>query len=180
MTYHFETERLRLRDILVSDAEAMYELNRDPEVVRYTAEPPFESVQHARQVLEKYKDYELYGMGRWVCERKEDGAIIGWCGLKYYPETKEIDLGYRFSQRYWNMGYATESSIGCLRFGFETLKIKRINAAALPENPTSFRVMEKVGMKYWKSEPDEDGDWVYYLINSDEWFSLVDSGSFDQ
>lgn len=161
-----------MRDILVSDAESMYQLNIDPEVVRYTGDPPFESVEHAAEFIGKYKDYEKFGMGRWICERKEDGAIIGWCGLKYHEDTKEIDLGYRFSQRYWNKGYATESSIGCLRYGFETLRLERIYAGALSENPASIRVMQKVGMQFWKHDIDEDGKWTLYLITKEEWQTM--------
>ncbi len=78
----------------------------------------------------------------------KDGTFLGWCGLKYFPETDEVDLGYRFMKKYWGKGYATESSRACLNYGFHELKLKRIMAKAMPENKDSLKVMQKLGMVF--------------------------------
>lgn len=71
---------------------------------------------------------------------------MGWCGLKYTSDLKEYDLGFRFAQRHWNQGYAAESGIACLNYGFDQLKMDSTIGRVLEENLASRRVLEKVGM----------------------------------
>jgi RimJ/RimL family protein N-acetyltransferase len=113
-----ETERLLLREMTADDAENAYELNSDWEVIKYTGDEAFESVEAAKTFLENYKDYEKNGFGRWAVMLKETGEYLGWCGLKLNETIKEVDLGYRFSRRNWGKGYTTESSKACLEYGF--------------------------------------------------------------
>ena len=87
-----------------------------------------------------------YGFGRWATVYKANNEVIGFAGLKYLPEFNEVDLGYRFLPEYWGMGLATEASIACLAWGFDTLKLTRIVGYTLPENLASIRVLEKMGM----------------------------------
>jgi len=159
------TDRLVLREILPSDADSMFELNSDPEVLKYTGDDPFESVAATREFLENYSDYQRNGFGRWAVILKETGELLGWCGLKRDRDTNEVDIGYRFLQKHWNKGYATESAIACMRFGAEQLKLERIIGRARTENIASIRVFDKLGMT-WVSNFEEDGEsWVLYAIN---------------
>ncbi len=141
------TERLQLREFLVSDAADFYALNADPEVIRYTGDSAFESVAAAAEFLRTYNPYHTEGMGRWAVIRKSDGAYLGWCGLRYVPELGEVDLGYRFFREHWGQGYATESGKACIAYGFQVLALKRIVARAMKDNIASIRVMEKIGMR---------------------------------
>lgn len=142
-----ETERLLHRAMTVDDAEAFYALKSQPEVIRYTGEPPLQSVEEARDALAAYPDFDTHGYGRWGCVLKETGAIIGFCGMKYLDELDEVDLGYRYFPEYWGRGLATEACRACLAFGFETIGLERIIGLVLPENGASIRVLEKVGMR---------------------------------
>jgi [ribosomal protein S5]-alanine N-acetyltransferase len=91
-----ETTRLYLREMTAADAENAYLLNLDPDVIRYTGDDPFESIEAARTFLEQYDHYQKYGFGRWAVIRKTDDAFLGWCGLKYTKDLDEYDLGFRF------------------------------------------------------------------------------------
>jgi [ribosomal protein S5]-alanine N-acetyltransferase len=154
MNVVIETERLLLRTFTVEDAQLIYELNQDPEVIRFTGDPVRDLV-HANEILEQVilPQYALYNYGRWAVHVKtqfdqENNGFIGWCGLKNRPERNEIDLGYRFMKKSWGKGYATEAAFACLDFGFKKLQIKRIVGRAMPQNTASLKVMEKCGMKY--------------------------------
>lgn len=148
MTYVFETERLRFRESTPADAEAMYELNSDPEVIQYTGDLPFDSVEAAREFLENYVAvYRNRNRGRWIAELKSTGEIIGWCGLKFHEEENVTDVGYRLFRRHWGNGYATEAAQASIDYGFNVLKLDRIVAHARKENVGSLRVLEKCGMK---------------------------------
>ncbi|MEI2740515.1 MAG: GNAT family N-acetyltransferase [Chitinophagaceae bacterium] len=83
MNIIIETERLVLRTFTVEDAPLIYELNSDPEVIRYTGDP-MKDLHHAQQVLEQVilPQYALYNHGRWAVHIKPEMVFIGWCGLK--------------------------------------------------------------------------------------------------
>ena len=149
MNIIIETNRLVLREFTPDDAELIYELNKDPDVTRYTGDP-IRDIEHGKQVLEQtiLPQYALYKFGRWAVHTKPGLEFIGWCGLKARPERNEIDLGYRFIQSSWNKGYASEASYACLKYGFEQLHLQRIVGRAMPDNTASLRVLKKCGMTW--------------------------------
>ena len=157
MNIILQTERLVLRQFTIEDAELVYELNLDPAVTRYTGDP-IRDHSHARQGLEQVilPQYALYNHGRWAVLVKPHMEFIGWCGLKTRPERNEIDLGYRFMQKAWGKGYATEAAWACLRYGFEKLQISRIVGRAMPQNIASLRVLEKCNMQFIGEEVVDD------------------------
>jgi [ribosomal protein S5]-alanine N-acetyltransferase len=149
MNVVIETSRLLLRTFTIDDVGLVYELNKDPEVTRYTHDPVTD-IEHARQILEKtiMPQYALYNHGRWAVHVKQGLTFIGWCGLKYRPELYEVDIGYRFNQSSWGKGYATEAAFASIQHGFEKLNIARIVGRAETGNIGSWRVLEKCGMRY--------------------------------
>lgn len=164
-----ETSRLQLREFRVEDAANMYDLNSDIEVVQYTGDASFESVAASRKFLKSYDAYEKHNMGRWLVSRKSDQACLGWCGLKMH-EGNWVDLGYRFFKKYWNMGYATESSKGCIAYGFGALGLTEIYATVLPINKASSRVLEKLGFQFFKEIEDEFlGNCFFYELRKENW-----------
>ena len=148
-----ETDRLLVRKFTEDDAPLLYDLNLDPEVIRYTHDP-LTDVEEARKVLEEVilPQYILYDHGRWAVHLRSGLEFIGWCGLKYLTETNEVDLGYRFKKNFWGNGYATEAARACIKYGFATLNLQRIVGRALPANLASIKVLEKCGMKYLHEE----------------------------
>jgi [ribosomal protein S5]-alanine N-acetyltransferase len=143
-----ETKRCYLRELTVDDAQAFYDLNDDPEVVKYTGDKAFGNVAEARSFLQNYHQYESYGYGRWAVIDKGNGDFLGWCGLKYSPGLDEVDLGFRFFRKYWNRGYATETAKACIEYGFNVLKLEKIVGRAMEANVGSVKVLEKIGMEF--------------------------------
>lgn len=161
-----ETNRLRLSEFHPGEAEYMYQLNLDPEVIRYTGDEPFTSVEEARTFLKSYDAYERHGFGRWSVWLRSENAYIGWCGLKRNEEAF-VDIGFRFFRDRWNQGFATEAARACLDYGFRQLQLKEIIGRADPDNKGSIRVLEKIGMTFWKTGVCEGiHDAVYYRITS--------------
>jgi len=148
-----ETPRLLLRKKVVEDAPFFFELNADPLVTRYTGDCAFKDLQEAEGIV-KYVigQYEKNGYGRWMVIEKATGNPLGWCGLKYLEESGETDLGYRFMQKYWGKGFATEASLACLEYGFNILNLERIIGRAVKENVDSINVLKKTGMTFCKEE----------------------------
>lgn len=143
-----QTSRLILRETSAADAQMMYDLNNDPEVIRYTGDPPFQSVAEASIFLDQYDHFQKYNRGRWAVVDRASGDILGWCGLKYHEDTGENDIGYRLFRKYWNKGFATEASHLALQYGFRRLGLDTVIARAVKENVTSIKVMQKLGLEY--------------------------------
>lgn len=169
----FETERLLLREFCLEDAQFFYDLNADEEVLKHTGDVAFSSVESARIFLEAYKEYEKNGFGRWLVLKKENNLPIGWCGLKRNEEGM-IDLGFRFVREEWNKGYATEAARASLQYGFLDLRMNEIIGRTAIDNKGSIKVLEKIGMRFWKHYYFEGIDSAfYYSITKNEFLTTV-------
>lgn len=145
------TQRLYLRELSVDDAVHFYKMNSDQEVLKYTGDKPFSSLNQAKQFLLNYNEYEKHNMGRWaVCDKKTD-VFLGWCGLKFHPNENKVEVGYRFYKTNWNNGYATESCQAAINYGFKNLNLKTIYAHAHIDNYASHKVLEKCNMNFIKT-----------------------------
>jgi len=162
--FQLHTQRLSLRELTADDAPFAFDLNSDPEVLKYTGDEPFETPEEARTFLENYSDYQRNGFGRWGVVLKESGELIGWCGLKRDRETNEVDLGFRFFRKHWNKGYASEAAFACMEAGFAQFGIDRIVGRARKENMYSIRILEKVGMHFVRDFEEDGETWTLFEI----------------
>ena len=161
-----ETNRLLLREFDISDAESFYELNLNPNVIKYTGNSAFKGIDEAKAFLENYSDYQRNGFGRWAVINKSTQQFIGWCGLKYDEKLDETDIGFRFFEHFWNQGFATESAKACINYGFEKLNLKTIVGRAMKENTASIKVLEKIGLQYEKGFDFDGQEGVIYTIKN--------------
>lgn len=149
-----ETERLILREIVPADADGLYAVDSDPEVNRYLGNKPVKDIGQIREIIAFIRQqYVDNGIGRWAVIEKTKNIFIGWSGLKLVKDTinghsNYYDLGYRFNRNYWNNGYASESAIAAVKYGFDALGAKDIYGMADAENVASGKVLEKAGLKY--------------------------------
>lgn len=167
-----ETERLILREIISEDAEAFFLMDSNPEVVKYVGVKPLTDISQSKEVVENIKNqYIEYGVGRWAVVRKEDDKIIGWSGLKLIKEINNHqnihDLGYRFTPEYWGKGYATESSVAVLNYGFNNMKLDKIYAYADVENKASNHVLRKLGFEEKGTFIDEGDNCFWFELKKE-------------
>ncbi|MFK7806627.1 MAG: GNAT family N-acetyltransferase [Saprospiraceae bacterium] len=166
------TSRLYLRPFQITDAEALFQLDSDPEVLRYLHEKPKESVDEVKErILAVQLDYKKYGVGRLAIIHKETGAFIGWSGLKFITESINehsdfYDVGYRLLKEHWGKGYATEAALASVQYGFEKLNLKTIYAMADIKNAGSNNILTKIGMtKVTQFEEDGIPHFFYKIEN---------------
>jgi RimJ/RimL family protein N-acetyltransferase len=163
-----ETERTIMRKLKKEDAKDFYALNLDEEVLKYTGDKPFESIQASIDFLTNYDQYEKYGVGRLAVIDKTTSKFLGWCGLKYSQDKNEYDIGFRFHRKYWSKGYATETSKKCLDFGFTELGIEKVVGRAMKENIGSIKVLEKIGMTFKENFDFEGREGVIYELTKNK------------
>lgn len=170
-----ETERLILREIVPSDIDGLFELDSDPEVHKYLGNRPVKDKKQVEAIIEFIRrQYAENGIGRWAVIEKSTNRFIGWSGLKLVTDTingrtNYHDLGYRLIRKYWGQGYATESAVATLHYGFGVLALKEIIAAAHSENLPSNRILQNLGFQLFETSPYDGADHHWYKIDIDRW-----------
>ena len=162
------TSRLYLREFSNEDAIHFYLLNNDPEVIKYTGDPPFSSVKEAEEFIENYTAYKDFGYGRWAVCLKENDIFIGFCGLKFHPEENITEVGFRFFKKQWNKGFATESAKAVIAYGFNKLNLNKVYAHVQTDNFASQRVIEKCGLHFVKNIKHDEMPAKLYCIKKDQ------------
>lgn len=159
-----ETERLLLRPLELSDAEAMFAMDHNPNVHKYLWQTPTQSVEENVKIIEiVQKQYVDHNIGRFATILKSTGEFIGWTGIKYVTghiengNTNFYDYGYRLNEKFWNKGYATEASVAWLDYAFKQMNIQDMNAYTHSENGASNHILEKVGFNFVEDYPDPQG-----------------------
>jgi [ribosomal protein S5]-alanine N-acetyltransferase len=156
-----ETERLVLRQFTdtEADAELLFELDSDPEVMRYIGPfgLPTVGAYHERLRTVWLPSYAHSPRGFGAAIEKVTGQFIGWFFLRAAPDYKfaaeagwtrasDLELGYRLRRTAWGRGLATEGAAALVRRAFDEPDVTGVVSAALVPNRASWRVMEKVGM----------------------------------
>ena len=106
MKKSFDSDRLFYRELLPTDDRAMFELDSNPEVQRYTGSKVVSSIDESRAIIAQIRQqYIDHGIGRWAVILKETNEFLGWAGLKFHASMNAYenvhDLGYRFLQKHW-------------------------------------------------------------------------------
>jgi RimJ/RimL family protein N-acetyltransferase len=177
-----ETPRLRIRQFTMDDADNLFHLNSDPEVMRYLGRPVPREVLRDQIIpfhLDVYK--RLDRLGTWAAESIGNGEFLGWFHFRPGPDgdITNIDLGYRLGRSTWKKGYATEGSRALINMGFSDLGVQRVFAHTMTANAASRRVMEKCGLTLVRTTPYDGPDAaiiegaehgeVEYALTKPEW-----------
>ncbi|GEM50771.1 ribosomal-protein-serine acetyltransferase [Empedobacter brevis NBRC 14943 = ATCC 43319] len=150
MNMNLQTERLNLNPVSEKDIEDIFALQSLEETARFNTSKVPETIEETKETVEK-----------WIIENKKDKAkqftfavhllnenqFIGLIGMNLGKEHyKNAEVWFQLHYKFWNKGYATESLNKILDFGFEELKLHRIEAGCAIDNIGSVSVLEKVGM----------------------------------
>ena len=143
------TPRLVLRAWRDADAAPMLALCRDPRVMEFLG--PLQGPYDIDAMLVRQRGFQqALGHCFWALERKDDGAFIGFCGLKPGPEGTPlaggIEIGWRLARDAWGKGYAREAARASLDWGFRHLPVGAIRAMTVAANVRSWGLMERLGM----------------------------------
>lgn len=156
------TDRLVLREFSQQDVFGFFKLNDDPEVLKYTGDKAFIDAVEAEEFIKGYSHYQRHGYGRWSIYTKNSNQYIGFCGLRYSEEKRETDIGFRIALNFWGYGYATESALAVIEFGFKQLALEKIVANVMLDNIASHSVIKKLGMIAVSEYLEADNQWIKY------------------
>ena len=160
-TVPLETDRLLLRRTVKSDIDEFFFIQLNPNIRRYLGTNRLgDDLEKNRKYFdeEKYNELNYY---RWTIVRKEDNKILGCIYLNIHDEkARTAGIDYWIREDAWGNGYTTEASRKILNFAFDTLNINRIESCGGKDNPGTYKVMEKIGLKYEGER--KEGIFYYY------------------
>ena len=175
-----ETERLILRDWDEGDAERFYAIMNTPAVMRYLGGVQDREMWEA--AVGRIQGFQRdFGHTFWLLERKPDGELLGFCGLKRVNSpgtdlTGQFEVGWRLRESAWGQGYAKEAAIASLDLAFERFGAPHVLALTVPRNEESQGLMKRLGMTRRKDldfiDPrfgPEMNPTVVYRIDAAEW-----------
>lgn len=175
--FHHETKRLILREWREEDWEPFWDGTNTPAVMEHLGGVLDEAgMQAAQGRLERYQSE--HGHTFWPIVRRDDDAILGFCGLKRSNQAGgpmgEFEIGWRLCEDAWGHGYAKEAALASLKLGFERFGAPHIIALTVQGNSASWGLMKRLGM-----ERREDLDFannefgagtiIVYSITRDQW-----------
>lgn len=141
------TERLQLRQIQTSDAEALFSYFSKDEVTQFFDLPTFKTIQEAHDLIKSWHErYSRNDSIRWaICLKNQPEKLIGTCGFhNFSPEHFRAEIGYELHPDYWRKGMMSEAIRAIIPFGFNTFRLNRIEAFIDPDNVSSRKLLEKV------------------------------------
>ncbi len=144
-----DTGRLILRGWRDADVGPFHAMCNDPEVMRYLG--PLMSRADAQGAADRQNGFiASHGYCFWAIERKNDGAFLGFCGLKPGPEGTpihdKVEIGWRLRRDAWGAGYAREAAAASLAWGWTNTDAPDILAMTNIANTRSWGLMERLGM----------------------------------
>ena len=145
-----ETARLILREWRTSDRALFVRHLNTPAVMRWLGGVQDEATYTA--AFDRLDGYQRdFGHTFWIVERKADGELLGFCGLKRVnaqgaPNPGDVEIGWRLREDAWGQGYAKEAAVASLDLAFERFAAPHVVALTVDGNRGSWGLMERLGM----------------------------------
>jgi len=173
-----DSARLNFRLMGQKDAQALWELDQDPEVMHYINGGKPNSIKTINEVfiprMQAYTNGSK-GWGIWQVSNKVTKEYLGWVLVRPMdfftdkPNFIDLELGWRFFKKAWGKGYATESAIAIKDAVASNTDVQYVSALAIEDNIGSISVMKKMGMnfirKYTHKDPIGDFIAVHYQMS---------------
>jgi RimJ/RimL family protein N-acetyltransferase len=160
-----ETERLYLRELILSDKKELTKVLSDAESMRFYP-APFDDEKVENWIHWNIKNYSNYNFGVWAVILKQGDIFIGDCGItmqniegQIAPEIGDCgitmqkiegqivpEIGYHIIKKYCKNGYATEAAIACKNYAFEKLGFDEVFSLIRDTNIPSMNVAIRNGM----------------------------------
>ena len=171
-----KSKRLILRELISSDAEALFTIYSDPQVMAGHGAPIFKTVAEAHQLIEWYaKAFDEKRAIRWAITQHNNDTVLGSCGFHHIvPVHHRAEIGYELASAYWRQGIMFEVVQAVARFGLAEMGLHRIEANVDPQNSASANLLRKAGFTeegYLRERFNENGrfvdDWFFSILTSE-------------
>ncbi len=144
-----KSANLILREIKLSDAEAIYRIFSDQKMLKYHDVEAFKTIEEAKCLIYSLSEsFRVQEVIRWGIAKKGENIIVGTCGYSGWNKNRlRAEIGYELSPTYWRQGIMTKALNTIIRYGFEKMQLNRIEATVMLPNIASMRLLQKLGFQ---------------------------------
>jgi len=172
-----ETDRLVLRQMKADDDRAVYEIRNDYQVTKYNIGDAYTDIRQAQTLIRNIQtEFDNEKTMRWGIVVKPQNKVIGMVGYNYWDQLDHrASIGFDLRQDHWRRGIMSEAVQEVLRFGFEDMRLNRVEADASIYNVGSITLLRKVGFLQegvQREQYYEDGnyhDLILFALLKREW-----------
>lgn len=170
------TERLVLRELVVTDAPALFDMRCDERVMRHIPRGRPSAVGEMEQLIARITEERAANNGlTWGIALPEQGALIGTIGFyRLQKEHHRGEVGYLLHPDHWGWGYAGEALDAAVQHGFHVLGFHSIEAVTDPANHASNRLLRTHGFEQ-EAHLKENCHWNGRFLDSLVWSRLAAS-----
>ena len=160
-----------LRPCETEDFAAIKVYRQDPESCQYIRPP--ESDERIREIVAQHCEPWVLEEGRWngtIIALLSDHTAIGEMHFRICDwQNQRAELGYRVNKSFAGRGIATEAARLLIDYLFNSIGLHKVIAQCDPRNISSYKVMEKLGMK-------REGYFKQHFLIGSEWTDQLDYG----
>ncbi|WP_346916510.1 GNAT family N-acetyltransferase [Clostridium sp.] len=173
------TERLTLRKIKQSDYEEMKIILQDEKLMLVGWGKTYSDEEVQVWIDKITEQYEDFGYSYYLAVEKSTNVVIGIMGILpvNIKETDYIEIAYILKQKFSGKGYAIEGIKGCVDYIFNVLNADKYIAQVIPENTSSSKIAERLGMKviddYMRDHNGKDIFHLIYALTKEEYIQQV-------
>lgn len=143
----FETSRCRVRFLQMNDLEPFHEMQSNPRVMQYVRGKGMTREENEKELPDLIEKYDNKNNDFWIyaIEKKSNQEFIGTCAF-VKDDMGDDELGYRFLEKYWGLGYGLEICSGLIAYG-EKMGLPYLVGYVVNENKASAKILEKCGFQ---------------------------------
>jgi RimJ/RimL family protein N-acetyltransferase len=166
MSHLLRTERLSLRPCQISDLDAIHQLWTEADVRRFLFDDRQITTEEAKSFIEiSVMNFANYSYGIWLFFEHQGDQVAGFSGLLHSLQgSPSLIFGTR--PQLWGRGYAKEATLSILRYTFDVLGLKKVEADVDEPNKASIRVLEALGMSRTRRAIVNERPLLYYEIQT--------------
>jgi RimJ/RimL family protein N-acetyltransferase len=162
-----ETDRLRIRNLVISDLVRFHSYRSNPEVTKYQGFDVF-TLDQATAFIRENAERKFGIAGQWVqygIEDKATGNLIGDCAIKLNEnDTRLGEIGVTISPEEQKRGYAKEVLTAILNFLFNLKDFHRVTETVDAENAASIQLLRSLGFR-------QEGHFIENIYFKGKWGS---------
>ncbi len=158
-----ETPRLLLRHWEEDDAPAMFAIFGEAEVFRHLKSGPLASMEEARARIASLRSADRWA--HWAMIERQSQSLVGSCGFRPPDARGRPELGFTVGRTWQRRGFAVEAASAALELAFDR-GVSEVTAWTSPKNAGARRVLERIGMRLWETQREDDFEWCVYLARA--------------
>lgn len=161
------TERLLLRQLVITDAQHIFALRSDDEINRYLGRQASKTIDDALNFINTVKHNIITTTALyWAITLKDRNTFIGTICLYNFSDDGNCEIGYELMTSFQGYGLMYEAAKKVINYAFNTIQVQQIQAFLHKSNERSIKLLRKLSFKYSNKCIEQEPDLIAYFLTN--------------